>query len=40
MVNEAQSLNEEVRGAQEAMRLSAGQMAKLQNEFKAVCAEN
>lgn len=29
-----------MRGAQEAMRLSAGQMSKLQNEYKLVCKEN
>ena len=29
-----------MRGAQENLRLSAGQMSKLQNEFKIMCAEN
>jgi hypothetical protein len=29
-----------VRTAQENLRLSAGQMGKLQNEFKLVCSEN
>ena len=30
----------EVQSAQENLRLSAGQMNKLQNEFKIVCNEN
>ena len=29
-----------MRNAQENLRLSAGQMSKLQNEFKIVCGEN
>lgn len=40
LMGENTSLNEEVRTAQENLRLSAGQMNKLQNEFKLVCAEN
>ena len=40
LLKQAEDLNEEVRGAQEAMRLSAGQMSKLQNEYKLVCKEN
>ena len=32
-------MNEEVRSAQENIRLSAGQMCKLQNEFKIACNE-
>ena len=38
--SENNSLNEEVRTAQENLRLSAGQMNKLQHQFKLVCAEN
>ena len=34
------SLNEDVRTAQDNLRLSASQMGKLQNEFKIVCNEN
>jgi predicted nucleic acid-binding Zn-ribbon protein len=33
-------LGEEIRNAQENLRLSAGQLNKLQNEFKNVCIEN
>jgi hypothetical protein len=33
-------LNDEVKQVQENLRLSAGQMGKLQNEFKIVCNEN
>jgi predicted RNase H-like nuclease (RuvC/YqgF family) len=33
-------LGDEVRSAQENLRLSAGQIGKLTNEFKVVCAEN
>ena len=40
LISENTNLNEEVRTAQENLRLSAGQMGKLQNEFKLVCAEN
>jgi chromosome segregation ATPase len=40
LLSENNSLNEETRSAQEALRLSAGQMGKLQNEFKLVCNEN
>ncbi len=40
LISENSSLGEEVRTAQENLRLSAGQMGKLQNEFKLVCAEN
>lgn len=40
LLSENTSLNDEVRNAQENLRLSAGQMNKLQNEFKLVCAEN
>ena len=39
-MGENTSLNEEVRTAQENLRLSAGQMGKLQNEFKLVCGQN
>ena len=40
LVSENTSLGDEVRNAQENLRLSAGQMSKLQNEFKLICAEN
>ena len=40
LLSENTGLNEEVRNAQETLRLSAGQMSKLQNEFKLVCNEN
>ena len=40
LLAENSGLNDEVRTAQENLRLSAGQMGKLQNEFKLVCAEN
>ena len=40
MVSQNSSLNDEVRNAQENLRLSAGQMSKLQGEFKTVCGEN
>ena len=40
LMSENSTLGEEVRGAQENLRLSAGQMSKLQNEFKIMCAEN
>ena len=40
LMTENTSLSDEVRGAQENLRLSAGQMSKLQNEFKILCAEN
>ena len=39
MLSENSGLNEEVRNAQENLRLSAGQIGKLQNEFKIVCDE-
>jgi uncharacterized coiled-coil DUF342 family protein len=37
LLSENNNLNEEVRTAQENLRLSAGQIGKLQNEFKIVC---
>ena len=40
LLSENTNLNEEVRNAQENLRLSAGQIGKLQNEFKVVCGEN
>ena len=40
LVSENTSLGDEVRNAQENLRLSEGQMSKLQNEFKLICAEN
>jgi len=40
LLGENTSLNDEVRNAQENLRLSAGQMSKLQGEFKTVCGEN
>ena len=39
-MSENTNLNEEVRTAQENLRLSAGQVTKLQNEFRVVCNEN
>lgn len=39
LLSENTGLNEEVRSAQENLRLSAGQMGKLQNEFKIACNE-
>ena len=39
LMGENKALNDEVHTAQENLRLSAGSMAKLQNEFKAVCGE-
>jgi chromosome segregation ATPase len=40
LLGENTSLGDEVRTAQENLRLSAGQIGKLQNEFKSVCVEN
>ena len=40
LLGENNSLNEEMRGVQENLRLSAGTLGKLQNEFKIVCGEN
>ncbi len=40
LLGENNSLNEEMRGVQENLRLSAGTLSKLQNEFKIVCGEN
>jgi chromosome segregation ATPase len=40
LISENSSLGDEMRTAQENLRLSAGQMGKLQNEFKLVCSEN
>jgi chromosome segregation ATPase len=40
LLSENSNLNEEVRSAQENLRLSAGTMNKLQAEFKTVCGEN
>jgi FtsZ-binding cell division protein ZapB len=37
LLSENTNLNEEFRSAQENLRLSAGQIGKLQNEFKIVC---
>lgn len=39
LLGENTSLSEEIRGAQENLRLSAGTLSKLQNEFKIVCDE-
>lgn len=39
-MNENTSLGDEVRTAQENLRLSANTVAKLNNELKIVCAEN
>jgi chromosome segregation ATPase len=40
LLSENSSLGEEVRGAQENLRLSAGTVSKLNNELKIVCNEN
>jgi regulator of replication initiation timing len=40
LLGENNTLNEEVRNVQENLRLSAGQLGKLQNEFRLVCNEN
>lgn len=40
MLGENSSLGEEIRNAQENLRLSAGQLSKVQSEFKSVCIEN
>ncbi len=40
LLGENTSLNDEVRNVQENLRLSAGQLAKLQNEIKNIFAEN
>jgi len=40
LMGENSSLTEEVRSAQENLRLSAGQIGKIQNELKVVCNEN
>lgn len=40
LMSENTSLSEEVRGAQENMRLSAGTISKLTNELKITCNEN
>lgn len=40
LMGENSSLSEEIRSAQENIRLSAGQIGKLQNELKIVCNEN
>ena len=40
LMSENTSLSEEVRGAQENMRLSAGTINKLTNELKITCNEN
>lgn len=37
LLGENTSLGDEVRSAQENLRLSAGTLSKLQNEFKIVC---
>lgn len=37
LMGENSSLTEEMRGAQQNLRLSAGTLSKLQNEFKIVC---
>jgi len=39
LTGENAALGEEMRGAQENLRLSAGTLNKLQGEFKAVCGE-
>ena len=39
-MGENSSLTEEMRGAQQNLRLSAGTLSKLQNEFKIVCDES
>lgn len=38
--SENTSLNDEIRTAQDNLRLSANQLAKLKNELKGVCIEN
>lgn len=40
LMSENSNLNEEVRGAQENLRLSAGTISKLNNELKITCNEN
>ena len=40
LIGENSALGEEVRSAQENLRLSAGTMSKLQNELKVVCNDN
>ena len=40
LVSENTNLSDEVRDAQENLRLSASQMGKLQNELKVLCNEN
>lgn len=40
MTSENVNLNEEVRTAQDNLRLSANQLAKLKNELRITCAEN
>ena len=40
LMNENTALNDEVRDAQDNLRLSANQMAKLTNELKITCNEN
>ena len=40
LLNENTSLGDEVRNAQENLRLSANTVAKLNNELKIVCNEN
>jgi chromosome segregation ATPase len=40
LLNENNSLGDEVRGAQENIRLSASQIGKLTNELKITCNEN
>ena len=40
LTSENTNLGEEVRGAQENLRLSSNQIAKLTNELKMMCAEN
>lgn len=40
LTSENTNLGDEVRSAQENLRLSANQMAKLNNELKIVCSEN
>jgi hypothetical protein len=39
-MSENTSLNDEVRTAQDNLRLSANQLAKLKNELRLTCAEN
>ena len=40
LLGENSALGEEVRAAQENLRLSAGTMSKLQNELKVACNDN